>query len=151
MKLVNGIAHPTTSFERLALRVLKYDLFNDESKYPDWNAGRLGAEDAFRYMEVVYKDFYFNNKDIINPEFEVYPYDLETGEETVAISYYREPNQFEQPQRRIDGKEVVYSTDVVGALIPSNYDAILAGYKLLGKHRKYAMLKKKYDKKMGVA
>lgn len=151
MKLVNGIAYATTAFENLTLKILKYDLFNNESKYPDWNAGRLGIEDAQRYMELLYKDFYFNNKDIINPEFEVYTYDLETGEETIAISYYREPNQFEQPQRRIDGRNVVYSTDVVGALIPSNYEAIMAGYKLLGKHRKYAMLKKKYDKKLGVA
>lgn len=151
MKLVNGIAHATTQTERLALKVLKYDLFNNESKYPDWNAGRLGIEGAFQYMEAIYKDFYSNNKDIINPKFEIYPYDLETGEKTVAVSYYREPNQFEQPQRIIDGKEVVYSTDVVGALIPSNYDAILAGYKLLGKHRKYAMMKKKFDKKLGVA
>lgn len=151
MKLVNGIAHATTQKERLTLKVLKYDLFNNESKYPDWNAGRLGIEDAFQYMEAMYKDFYSNNKDIINPEFEVYPYDLESGEKTIAVSYYREPNEFEQAQRRIDGKDVVYSTDVVGALIPSNYDTILAGYKLLGKHRKYAMLKKKYDKKLGVA
>lgn len=151
MKLVNGVAHATTQTERLALKVLKYDLFNNESKYPDWNAGRLGIEDAFHYMEAMYKDFYTNNKDIINPEFEVYPYDLETGEETVAVSYYREPNQFEQPQRIIDGKEVVYSTDVVGALIPSNYEAIIAGYKLRGKYRKAAMLKRKYDKKLGVA
>lgn len=151
MKLVNGIAYATTQTEHLALKVLKYDLFNNESKYPDWNAGRLGIEDAFQYMEAMYKDFYTNNKDIINPEFEVYPYDLETGEKTIAVSYYREPNQFEQPQRRIDGKDVVYSTDVVGALIPSNYETILAGYKLLGKHRKYAMMKKKFDKKLGVA
>lgn len=151
MKLVNGIAYATTWNERLALKVLKYDLFNNESKYPDWNAGRLGIEDAFQYMEAMYKDFYSNNKDIINPEFEVYPYDLETGEKTIAVSYYREPNQFEQAQRIIDGKEVVYSTDVIGALIPSNYEAIVAGYKLRGKYRKAAMLKRKYDKKLGVA
>lgn len=107
MKLVNGIAYATTRTERLALKVLKYDLFNNESKYPDWNAGRLSIEDAFTYMEVIYKDFYSNNKDIINPEFEVYPYDLESGEQTIAVSYYREPNEFEKPQRIIDGKEVV--------------------------------------------
>jgi hypothetical protein len=151
MKLVNGIAYATTQKERLALKILKYDLFNNESKYPDWNAGRLGIEDAFQYMEAMYKDFYSNSKDIINPEFEVYPYDLETGEKTIAVSYYREPNQFEQAQRIIDGKEVVYSTDVIGALIPSNYEAIVAGYKLRGKYRKAAMLKRKYDKKLGVA
>ena len=151
MKLVNGVAHATTQKERLALKVLKYDLFNNESKYPDWNAGRLGIENAMHYMELLYKDFYFNNPEIINPKMEVTLYDLETGEETVAVSYYREPNEFEQPQRIIDGKEVVYSTDIVGALIPSNYDAIMAGYKLLGKHRKVAMLKRKYDKKLGVA
>ncbi len=151
MKLVNGVAHATTQKERLALKVLKYDLFNNESKYPDWNAGRLGIEDAFQYMEAMYKDFYSNSKDIINPEFEVYPYDLETGEKTIAVSYYREPNQFEQAQRRINGKDVVYSTDVVGAIIPSNYEAIVAGYKLRGKYRKVAMLKRKYDKKLGVA
>lgn len=151
MKLVNGVAHATTQKERLALKVLKYDLFNNESKYPDWNAGRLGIENAMHYMELLYKDFYTNNPDIINPEFEVTLYDLETGEETIEVSYYREPNEFEQPQRRIDGKDVVFSTDVVGALIPSNYEAIVAGYKLRGKHRKVAMLKRKYDKKLGVA
>ena len=151
MKLVNGVAYATTQKERLALKVLKYDLFNNESKYPDWNAGRLGIEDAFQYMEAMYKDFYSNSKDIINPEFEVYPYNLETGEKTIAVSYYREPDQFEKPQRIIDGKEVVYSTDVIGALIPSNYEAIVAGYKLRGKYRKAAMLKRKYDKKLGVA
>lgn len=151
MKLVNGIAYATTQKERLALKVLKYDLFNNESKYPDWNAGRLGIENAMHYMELLYKDFYFNNPEIINPKMEVTLYDLETGEETIEVSYYREPNEFEQPQRIIDGKEVVYSTDIVGALIPSNYDAIMAGYKLLGKHRKVAMLKRKYDKKLGVA
>lgn len=151
MKLVNSIAYATTKMERLALNVLKYDLFNNESKYPDWNAGRLGIDEALQYMEVLYKVLYFNDKDIINPEFEVYPYDLETGEETVAVSYYRESTQFEQPQRIIDGKEVVYSTDVIGALIPSNYEAIVAGYKLRGKYRKAAMLKRKYDKKLGVA
>ena len=151
MKLVNGVAHATTQKERLALKVLKYDLFNNESKYPDWNAGRLGIENAMHYMELLYKDFYTNNPDIINPKMEVTLYDLETGEETVAVSYYREPNQFEQPQRIIDGKEVVYSTDVIGALIPSNYEAIVAGYKLRGKYRKAAMLKRKYDKNLGVA
>ena len=103
------------------------------------------------YMDLLYKDFYFNNPEIINPKMEVTLYDLETGEETVAVSYYREPNQFEQPQRIIDGKEVVYSTDVIGGLIPSNYEAIIAGYKLRGKYRKAAMLKRKYDKKLGVA
>ena len=151
MKLVNGIAHATTWNERLALKVLKYDLFNNESKYPDWNAGRLGIENAMYYMELLYKDFYANNPDIINPEMEVTLYNLETGEETIAVSYYREPNEFEQPQRIIDGKEVVYSTDIIGALIPSNYEAIVAGYKLRGKYRKAAMLKRKYDKKLGVA
>ena len=151
MKIVNGIAHATTTFENIALKILKYDLFDNESKYPDWNAGKLNIEDAMQYMITMYKDLYLNNPDIVNPEFEVYPYDLATGEETIAVSYYREPNEFEQPQRIIDGKEVVYSTDVVGRWIPSNYQTIMAGYKLLGKHRKYAMLKKKYEKKLGVA
>ena len=144
MKIVNGIAHATTTFENIALKVLKYDLFDNESKYPDWNAGKLNIEDAIQYMITMYKDLYFNNPDVINPEFEVYPYDLATGEATVAVSYYREPNEFEQPQRIIDDKEVVYSTDVVGRWIPSNYQAIMAGYKMFGKHRKYA-------KKLGVA
>ena len=148
MKIVNGIAYETTKTERLALKVLKYDLFNNESKYPDWNAGRLGIEDALHYMKAIYKDHYFNNKDIINPKFEVYDYDLETGEKTVGISYYRKPTEIERAKI---GDGMIYSTDLVGALIPSNYDTILAGYKLLGKHRKYAMLKKKYDKKLGVA
>lgn len=151
MKIVNNIAYATTKTEKLALKVLKYDLFDNESKYPDWNAGRLGIDDAMYYMELLYKDCYFNNPNIINPVFEVYPHDLETGEKTVAVSYYREPDQFEQPIKRINGKSVVYSTDVVGSLIPSNYEAIIAGYKLRGKYRKAAMLKRKYDKKLGVA
>ena len=145
MKTVNGIAHPTTKTERLALKVLKYDLFNNESKYPDWNAGRLGINEAIQYMEVLYKDLYKNE---INPKFEATIYDLETGEETVEVSYYHKPDEPEAP---FDDSEVIFCTDVVGALIPSNYNAIMAGYKLLGKHRKYAMMKKKYDKKLGVA
>lgn len=151
MKIVNCIAHPTTKTEELALKVLKYDLFDNESKYPDWNAGKLGIETAMQYMVAMYKDLYLNNPDVINPEFESYPYDLATGEETIAVSYYREPNEFEQAQRIINGKEVVYSTDTVGRWIPSNYRTIMTGYKLLGKHRKYAMLKRKYAKKLGVA
>lgn len=151
MKIVNGIAHATTAFENLVLNALKYDLFDNESKYPDWNAGKLDSDIAMKYMVVMYKDLYLNNPDVINPEFEFYPYDLATGEETIAVSYYREPNEFEQAQRIINGKEVVYSTDTVGRWIPSNFKTIMAGYKLLGKHRKYAMLKKKYAKKLGVA
>lgn len=146
MKIVNGIAYETTKTERLALKVLKYDLFNNESKYPDWNAGRLGTKEALQYMQVLYGNLYLNN-----PEIEVVPYNLETGEETVAISYWREASEYEDVQTHLDGKDLVYSTDIVGAWIPSNFKAIMAGYKLLGKHRKYAMLKKKYAKKLGVA
>lgn len=151
MKIVNGIAHPTTRMENIALKALKYDLFNNDSKYPDWNAGRLGNEDALAYMQVLYGNLYFNNPDVMNPEMEIVLYDVSTGEETVAVSYWREASEYEDVQANLDGKDVVYSTDMVGAWIPSNYNAIMAGYKLLGKHRKYAMMKKKYAKKLGVA
>ncbi len=39
-------------------KVLKYDLFNNESKYPDWNADVLVLENAMHYKELLYKDFY---------------------------------------------------------------------------------------------
>lgn len=148
MKLVNGVAHATTKMERLALKVLKYDLFNNESKYLDWNVGRLGIEDALQYMKVLYNDLYKND---IKPKFESTLYDLETGEETIEVSYYREPNEFEDPSTTIDDTEVIFCNDMVGTWIPSNYNTIIAGYKLRGKYRKAAMLKRKYDKKLGVA
>ncbi len=148
MKLVNGVAHATTKMERLALKVLKYDLFNNESKYLDWNVGRLGIEDALQYMKVLYKDLYKND---IKPKFESTIYNLDTGEETIEVSYYRKPNEFEDPSTTIDDTEVIFCNDMVGAWIPSNYNTIIAGYKLRGKYRKAAMLKRKYDKKLGVA
>ncbi len=148
MKLVNGVAHATTKMERLALKVLKYDLFNNESKYLDWNVGRLGIEDALQYMKVLYKDLYKND---IKPKFESTIYNLDTGEETIEVSYYRKPNEFEDPSTTIDDTEVIFCNDMVGTWIPSNYNTIIAGYKLRGKYRKAAMLKRKYDKKLGVA
>ena len=141
MKIVTNnvglrFAVPTTRKEKVALQKLKYDLFDDREKSFDWNVGNLADEEtAMRYMFWMYRDWYFRDNDIFNPELSWRNWG---SSDTIDINYYTS-------SMHEDG-EYEFRTDTVGVWIPSNYMALVAYYRMKGKFRKVAMLLKKYGK-----
>lgn len=141
MKIVTNnvglrFAVPTTKKEKIALQKLKYDLFDDYRNSLDWNVGNLADEEtAMRYMFWLYRDWYFRDNDIVNPELSWRNWG---SSDTIDISYYTSSMHEEG--------ENEFRTDTVGVWIPSNYMALVAYYRMKGKFRKVAMLLKKYGK-----
>lgn len=141
MKIVTNnvglrFAVPTTKKEKIALQKLKYDLFDDYRNSLDWNVGNLADEEtAMRYMFWLYRDWYFRDNDIFNPELSWRNWG---SSDTIDINYYTS-------SMHEDG-EYEFRTDTVGVWIPSNYMTLVAYYRMKGKFRKVSMLLKKYGK-----
>lgn len=143
MKIVTNkeglrFAVATTKKEKIALQKLKYDLFDNYKESLDWNVGNLRDDKtAMRYMFWMYRDWYFNDSDVINPELGWRNWG---PSDTIDIEY-----------RSLmlgddEDAEPRFQCDTVGIWIPSNYMALVAYYRMKGKFRKVAMLLKKYGK-----
>lgn len=143
MKIVTNkeghrFAVATTKKEKIALQKLKYDLFDNYSESLDWNVGNLRDDKtAMRYMFWMYRDWYFNDADVINPELD---WRCWNNSDTIEVNYYTSMlGDDEDADPR-------FQSDAIGTWIPSNYMTLIAYYCMKGKFRKVAMLLKKYGK-----
>lgn len=102
MKFKNGIAIPTTKFEKVMLQKLKYDLLDNDYVCGNWHPEECAI---------------------------CHPLDL-----VDALGY---PNATHNSR---GGFADEYGNDINQK--PTNLDAIIAGYRLAGKHRKVARILK---------
>lgn len=128
MKTINNIAVPTTKLEALALQNLKYNALEKDSINP-------------LYMPMAEENICNGSVSFIDELCNLYNNDgLHSGR---ILNW--EP--------RFDGVveiEVQYDDHIQNEVlwIPSNLDTLIAFYKGIGRHRKAAMLVKKYKKFM---
>ena len=119
MKLVNGIAKQTTKFEHNVLQNLKFNIMDGL----DIHFEKLPDNIAYWFLEELHKEAYFNDsslKDVeLYKEFDVW-----------FIRYFDKlHNEW-------------YDNPIT--MIPSNFETMICGYRMVGKYRKVAMLKRRY-------
>ena len=127
MRFENGIAKQTTKFENVVLNNLKYSIMDGL----DIKFEALPDDIAYDFLKELYNEAYF--KDNTLKDVEIYKDSLGSW----CISY------FDTLQNK--------SYDDVITMIPSNLETLICGYRMVGKHRKVAMLKRRYPNKMRAA
>ena len=102
MKFKNGIAIPTTKFEKVMLQKLKYDLLDNNYVCGNWHPEECAIYHPLDLVDAL-----------------GYPNATHNGRSGFADEYGNDINQK-----------------------PTNLDAIIAGYRLAGKHRKVTRILK---------
>lgn len=128
MRFENGIAKQTNKFEHNVLNNLKYSIMDGL----DIKFEALPDDIAYWYLEELYKEAYF--KDNTLKDVEIYKDEVFN---TWYIKYF-------------DTLTNQWSDDPI-TMIPSNLETLICGYRMVGKHRKVAMLKRRYPNKMRAA
>lgn len=114
MKFKNGIAIPTTKFEKVMLQKLKYGIISNKAELCNWHPELLGEDLAIWYVN----QLGYSNVSFFDTE-EYMEYDDQDGD-TYKIT-----------------------------ATPSNLECIIAGYRMIGRHRKVAQILKKI-KQLGI-
>ena len=127
MRFENGIAKQTTRFEHSVLNNLKYGIMDGL----DIQFEKLPDDIAYDFLKELYNEAYF--KDNTLKDVEIYKDSLGSW----CICY------FDTLQNK--------SYDDIITMIPSNLETLICGYRMVGKHRKVAMLKRRYPNKMKAA
>lgn len=109
MKFKNGIAIPTTKFEKVMLQKLKYDLLDNDYVCGNWHPEECAICHPLDLVDVL-----------------GYPNATHNSRGGFADEYGNDINQK-----------------------PTNLDAIIAGYRMIGRHRKVAQILKKI-KQLGI-
>ena len=119
MKLVNGIAKQTTKFEHNVLQNLKFNIMDGL----DIHFEKLPDNIAYWFLEELHKEAYFNDSSLTDVE-------LYKEFDVWFIRYFDKlHNEW-------------YDNPIT--MIPSNFETMICGYRMVGKYRKIAMLKRRY-------
>ena len=129
MRFENGIAKQTTKFEHRVLNNLKYGIMDG---LDDIQFEKLPDDIAYWYLEELYKEAYF--KDSTLKDVEIYKDEVFN---TWYIKYF-------------DTLTNQWSDNPI-TMIPSNLETLICAYRMVGKYRKVAMLKRRYPNKMKAA
>lgn len=128
MRFENGTAKQTTKFEHNVLNNLKYSIMDGL----DIKFEALPDDIAYWYLEELYKEAYFKDSSLT---------DVELYKDKVFNTWYI---------KYFDTLHQEWHDDAI-TMIPSNLETLICGYRMVGKHRKVAMLKRRYPNKMRAA
>ena len=127
MKINNGIAVPTTSLEQMALQNLKYNCIEKDSIMP-------------LFLPMADENVYNGTHSFISTLCNLY--NISDNREGIIKEWNGRPDgAVEITVHYPDG---VVQEEVLG--IPSNLNTLIAYYSAIGRHRKAAMVARKYKK-----
>lgn len=127
MKINNGIAVPTTSLEQMALQNLKYNCIEKDSLMP-------------LFLPMADENVYNGTRSFISTLCNLYNIS-DNHEGSIKEWNSRPDGAVEITVLHPDG---VVQEEVLG--IPSNLNTLIAYYSAIGRHRKAAMVAKRYKK-----